>query len=85
MRWPVWFFLLVFALSVPIWLVEPADWPITAAVGVPLLASLILVYRAEGLSGVRHHLARKFDQEKIRPIWYVPLSYSRESCRYLTI
>jgi CAAX protease family protein len=32
-----------------------------------------LVYRAEGLRGVRNHLARVFDQWKIRPIWYVPL------------
>jgi hypothetical protein len=34
----------------------------------PLVAALILVYRAEGLSGVRDHLAQVFDQRKIRPI-----------------
>jgi CAAX protease family protein len=69
MRSPFRFFALVFALSVPIWLVEPGEWPITAAVGMPLVAALILVYRAEGLGGVRKHLARIFDQRKIRPIW----------------
>ena len=73
MRSPYRFFVLVFAISAPIWLVEPGEWPITAAVGVPLVASLILVYRAEGFRGVRNHLARVFDQWKIRPIWYVPL------------
>jgi membrane protease YdiL (CAAX protease family) len=73
MRSPVRFFALVFALSAPIWLVEPGEWPITAAVGVPLVASLILVYRAEGLRGVRNHLAGVLDQWKVRPIWYVPL------------
>ena len=35
--------------------------------------SIDLVYRAEGARGVRHHLARIFDQRKIQPIWYVPV------------
>jgi hypothetical protein len=48
MRSPFRFFGLVFALSVPIWLLEPGTWPITAAVGVPLVAALILVYRGRG-------------------------------------
>jgi membrane protease YdiL (CAAX protease family) len=73
MRSPFRFFVLVFVFSVPIWLLEPGRWPITAAVGMPLVAALILVYREEGLSGVRNHLARIFDLRKIRPVWYLPL------------
>jgi hypothetical protein len=43
-RSPLAFFVLVFALSIPIWLIEPRDWPISASVGAPLMAALILVY-----------------------------------------
>ena len=52
---------------------SPGEWPITAAVGVPLVASLILVYRAEGLRvcGITWHGSSI--RWKIRPIWYVPL------------
>lgn len=72
-RTPLGFFLLVFALSVPIWLVEPRDWPATASVGVPLLAALVLVSREEGLLGIRRLLRRVFDRERIEPkTWYMP-------------
>jgi hypothetical protein len=72
-RSPFKFFLLVFALSIPIWLIEPGDWPISAAVIVPLPAALILVYREEGAGGVRRLLKRVFDYRRIRnKAWYVP-------------
>jgi uncharacterized protein len=72
-RSPLRFFLSVFALSVPIWLVEPQDWPVTASVGVPFIAALILVYREEGFAGTRRLLRRVFDHERIEPkTWYVP-------------
>jgi uncharacterized protein len=76
-RSPVRFFLLVFALSIPFWLIQPRDWPISVSVGAPLLAALILVYREEGGGrGVRRLLSRVFDQWKIRKkIWYVPIIF----------
>jgi membrane protease YdiL (CAAX protease family) len=71
------FFLLVFALSIPFWLIQPRDWPISASVGAPLLAALILVYREEGGGrGVRRLLSRVFDQWRIRDrLWYVPIIF----------
>ena len=76
-RAPVRFFLLVFALSIPFWLIQPRDWPISASVGAPLLAGLILVYREEGGGrGVRRLSSRVFDQWRIREsIWYVPIIF----------
>jgi membrane protease YdiL (CAAX protease family) len=76
-RSPVRFFLLVFALSIPIWLVQPRDWPISASVGAPLMAALILVYREEGgRGGVLRLLSRVFDQRRIRKgIWYGPIIF----------
>ena len=76
-RSPLAFFVLVFALSIPIWLIQPRDWPISASVGAPLLAALILVYREEGGGrGVRRILSRVFDQWRIRKrIWYVPIIF----------
>lgn len=73
-RSPLRFFVLVFALSIPIWLIQPRDWPISASVGAPLIAALILVYREEGGGGVRRLLSRAFDQRRIRKgIWYGPI------------
>lgn len=73
-RSPLRFFVLVFALSTPIWLIQPRDWPISASVGAPLIAALILVYREEGGGGVRRLLSRVFDQRRIRKgIWYGPI------------
>jgi membrane protease YdiL (CAAX protease family) len=76
-RSPLKFFLLVFALSIPFWLIQPRDWPITASVGAPLLAAVILVYREEGGGrGVRRILSRVFDKWRIRKrIWYVPIIF----------
>lgn len=72
-RSPLRFFVLVFGLSIPIWLIEPRDWPMTASVGTPLVAALILVYREDGYAGTSKLLRRVFDQKRIKPkIWYVP-------------
>jgi membrane protease YdiL (CAAX protease family) len=71
-RSPLRFFVLVFALSIPIWLIESRGWPITVSVGTPLIAALILVYREDGQAGTRRLLRRVFDQKRIKRIWYVP-------------
>ena len=75
-RSPLRFFVLVFVLSAPIWLIEPRDWHITASVGTPLVAALILVYREDGRAGTRRLLRRVFDQKRIKAeIWYVPVIF----------
>jgi uncharacterized protein len=75
-RSPLKFSVLVFALSIPIWLIEPRDWRITASVGAPLMAALILVNREEGRGGVRRILRRIFDQWRIKDrLWYVPIIF----------
>jgi hypothetical protein len=67
------FFLLVITLSIPIWLIESRGWPITAAVGIPLIAASILVYAEDGHAGTRRLFMRIFDRKRIKPkIWYVP-------------
>lgn len=72
-RSPRKFFALVFALSIPIWLVEPEEWPITAAVGAPLLAGLLRAYGENGFAGMRSLFGRVFDYRWIsNRIWYLP-------------
>lgn len=84
-RFPLTFFLLVFVLSVPFWLIDfvvgrslrdviPIDLPVSALQAVvPLLAALILVRREDGSGGVRRLLKRAFDYGRIRSkTWYVP-------------
>jgi membrane protease YdiL (CAAX protease family) len=59
--------------SIPNWLIELRDWPITAAVGSPLIAALSLSYREGGLAGTKRLLRRVIDLRRIKPkIWYVP-------------
>jgi membrane protease YdiL (CAAX protease family) len=75
------FFLLVFALAVPFWLVGMAidvqplpGLPIAAAMFVcPALAALILTYRERGRTGVVAFLARSFDGGQIPKRWYFTL------------
>lgn len=77
------FYLLVFALSVPFWLVGavveveglPMDLPVSALMLVcPITAAWILVRREEGPGGMRRILKRVFDYRKItRKIWYLPM------------
>jgi CAAX protease family protein len=75
------FFLLVFALSVPLWLATWADrqilpgLPMSATTVVcPLLAALLLVARRDGLAGAAALLQRSFDWRRIAAKgWYVPI------------
>lgn len=81
-RSPAVFFLLVFALSAPLWLVPSlAEYkllpglPVTAVMVLcPLVASLILVARERGSAGVTSHLRRALDFRLIKEkVWYVPI------------
>lgn len=79
---PALFFLLVFALSVPIWLVTSLGQiqllpglPLSSVMVVcPLVASLTLVARERGPSGVAAHLRRALDYRLIKNrMWYAPI------------
>lgn len=79
------FFILVFALSVPFWILGaiatdatdslPINLPISALGAVcPLLAAVILVYRERKMKGVKALLERAFDFNKIKhKRWFLPL------------
>jgi len=75
------FFLLVFALAVPFWLVGMVvdvqllpGLPIAAAMFVcPALAAWILTYRERGKTGVAALLGRSFDGGQIPKRWYLPI------------
>ena len=81
-RSPLLFVALVFALSVPLWLLG-AKYRIEILPGLPLgalmvvcplAASVILTARERGRAGVAAHLARAFDYRNIaRKVWYVPI------------
>ena len=81
-RSPLKFFLLVFALSVPFWLIgamtrlELLPGLPVSSLGAfcPLLAALILVYRENKTAGVTELLKRSFDYKRIRAkVWYIPI------------
>lgn len=83
---PLKFFLLVFALTIPLWVIEPMvkvkglplDAPITdfIATFIPLIAASILVYQEESTVGVKSLLKRTFDFSKIKQkIWYLPVIF----------
>lgn len=83
-RSPWTFFLLVYALSIPFWVVNvlfPLNLPIDnlpvtdiGATFMPLVAALILVHREEEPGGVRKFLKRVFDYKRItKKIWYIPI------------
>ena len=82
---PLKFFLLVFLLAIPLWLLGPVvgnieslKIPVTdlALAFVPLAAAAILVYREDGFGGVKRLLKRIVDYRKIQQkIWYVPLIF----------
>jgi uncharacterized protein len=76
------FFLLVFALSVPFWLIGDATdlqlmpgLSVSALMGFcPMSAALILVYRDGGAAGARALLMRSFDFKRITSKrWLVPV------------
>jgi len=80
-RSPLKFFLLVFALSIPLWLIG-AMTPLQLLPGLPvsslmafcpLIAASILVYREDKTTGVTELLKRSFDYRRIRAkVWYIP-------------
>lgn len=83
-RSPYLFFILVYALSIPLWALNviypihlPVDnLPVTDIVATftPVIAASILMYREEGLSGVKNLLKRTFDYRRItKKAWYIPI------------
>lgn len=83
---PIKYFLLVFALSTPIWVIEwfvnvnglPLDIPITDIVAafIPLIVACILLYKEEGGSAVKQLLKRIFDFSRIKKkSWYMPIIF----------
>jgi membrane protease YdiL (CAAX protease family) len=84
-RSPLKFFLLVFVLAVPLWLLGPIVGNIAslkipatdlALAFMPLTAAAILVFREEGCGGVKLLLKRIGDYKKIKhKIWYLPLIF----------
>lgn len=83
-RSPWAFFVLVYALTVPFWLLGtvvrvdglPDNLPITdvGATCVPMIAAFILVHRTEGANGMKKLCARVFDFRRISDKrWYVPI------------
>ena len=76
------FFVLVFALSVPFWLVSALTGrqlleglPLSALMAVcPAITASILVYRERKFAGVTALLRRAFDYQRIQAkIWYLPI------------
>jgi CAAX protease family protein len=83
-RSPLKFFLLVFALTVPFWVIGALarfqllpGVPVAAlAVVCPVLAAIILVYRESKLAGVKALLMRSFDYKRIAAkVWFVPILF----------
>lgn len=81
-RSPLHFFLLVFTLCVPFWWIGAMTelqllpgLPVSSlAAFCPLLAALILSYRAEKAAGMVELLKRSFDYKRIRAkVWYAPI------------
>jgi hypothetical protein len=80
-RSPLRFFLLVFALAAPFYLIGvtgiqlSADLPVSAlGFVVPVTAAAMLVYRESGAAGVAALLRRSLDYKRIRAkAWYVPV------------
>jgi len=80
---PTIFFILIYALTIPFWVLSlvikaeglPDNLPLTdaGATFVPLIAASILIYREEKLGGVKRLLSRTFDFKRIKnKLWYIP-------------
>ena len=80
------FFLLVYTLTIPLWLLStrahfkglPDNLPVTdiGATFVPLIAALILVFKEEKREGVKRLLRKTFDYKNIKKkVWYVPVLF----------
>jgi uncharacterized protein len=89
------FFLLVFVLSVPFWLVNgltqlpkeiPINLPVSSLMAFnPLIAALILTYRYDKSSGIKELLKRALDYKRIkRKRWYVPTVLLMPAMLFLT-
>ncbi len=85
-RSPLKFFVFVYALTIPFWVLStmvkvkglPDNLPVTdiGATFVPLIAASILVYREDKFGGVKRLLKRAFDYKRIKQrIWYVPIIF----------
>ncbi len=85
-RSPWFFFILVYALSLPFWAINilfplhlPVDnLPVTdiGATFVPMIAASILVYREGKPGGVKEFLKRILDYRRItNKIWYIPIFF----------
>ncbi len=84
---PVKFFLLVFLLSIPFWIlgavtrdltkILPIKLPISALMTFcPLLAAAILSYKEQKIQGVKELLNLSFDLQKIKDKkWYIPIVF----------
>ncbi len=83
---PLTFFLLVYGLSIPLWIIEtmidvdrlPLDFSITdiLAAFTPLIAASILVHKDEGRAGVNALFRRIFDGDRInKKRWYLPIIF----------
>lgn len=77
---PLKYFLLVFVLSVPFWLIGgnqlplPVNLPVSALILInPVIAASILSYRRYGSNGLKELLKKALDYRKIENrIWYIP-------------
>jgi hypothetical protein len=85
-RSPLLFFILVYSLSIPLWVLNviypmklPVDnLPVTDIVATfsPMVAASILVYQEEKLLGIRNLLKRTFDYKRnTKKVWYVPIIF----------
>jgi membrane protease YdiL (CAAX protease family) len=81
-RSPLTFFVLVFALSIPLWLTGAVTelqllpgLPVSALMAFcPLIAASILVHREHQAAGVTELLKRAFDDQRISAkVWYAPI------------
>jgi uncharacterized protein len=81
---PSKFFLLIFVLSIPFWLIGtiteqalplPINLPVSALMSIcPMIAALILVYKEKKIDGIKQLLKRTLDYRRIEPkIWYLPI------------
>lgn len=82
-QFPLDFFLLVFVLSVPIWLIGgnklpiPMNLPVSALTTfVPMVAAAVLSYRRGGVNGLKALLQKAVDYRKIgTKTWYLPILF----------
>jgi uncharacterized protein len=83
---PLKFFILVFALSIPLWVIDTMIHVKTSLMDfsiidilvafIPIITASILIHQEEGLSGVKTLFKRVFDFERIRnKIWYLPIIF----------